>query len=85
MPYTGKTIHKVKCGVFVAVNHCITSHAIVTFDSECEIVWTNIQRRKRPSLYVGSFYRTPTSGHDHMATLQLISSQPDTIIYWTFL
>lgn len=59
--------------MFVAVNHSLTSHAMVTFNSECEIVWANIQRNKWPSLYVGSFYRSPTSGHDRMTTLEALS------------
>ena len=64
-------------GVFIAVKHNIGSEEEISLDSNSQILWCIIQRKNAPLLYIGSFYRPPTHGQNHIETLDQLSLSLD--------
>ena len=64
-------------GVFIAVKHNIGSVKEISLDSNSQILWCIIQRKNAPLLYIGSFYRPPTHGQNHIETLDQLSLSLD--------
>ena len=50
-------------GVLIAFYDDITAESLNNLNSNCEIVWTNIQFARNKSILIASYYRTPS---DHL-------------------
>jgi hypothetical protein len=48
-------------GVFIAVNNNIVATPKIDLDTNCQLNWVQIQTWKQPPLYIGSYYRQPSS------------------------
>ena len=56
-------------GVFIAIRNDLITTEIKT-DADCEIVWTKLTIQGSKSIYIGSYYRRPSSKLDMVESLE---------------
>ncbi|MGL1889688.1 MAG: hypothetical protein OCD76_24455, partial [Reichenbachiella sp.] len=50
-------------GVMIAVHNRLLSSVCMDMDTDCEIVWVKVELCNAKDLFIGAFYRPPTSKH----------------------
>ena len=57
-------------GVLIAIKDCYTVTEIHQPDSNCEIIWSEVQLSNQRKAFIGSFYRPPSSNMDTIEALE---------------